>query len=180
MEFGGQDTELLGDRYVFPSSEFKSLGFHEPIVSMVLKLAAYAIAFISLAAIGLPFLPLSWKVAIWLRSAKGLTPYVFGALDLLMNVVAIAFATWAIGAIGSEPTWLMFIIPGMAMCMHDLDRVRFAKRGISGVRRLFERSGEPESYDQDADISIERARFTGDILGWFLGVALFLKSVRFF
>lgn len=146
---------------------------------MLLILAAYAIAFASLAAIELPFWPISWILAHLLRSARSLAPYVVGLLDILKIFVAVAFATWAIGAIGSEPVWLMFIIPGVAMCMNDLDRIRFAKRGISGVHRLFEGSGEPESYDQTADISMERAHVTGDLLGWLFGVTVFLKSASF-
>lgn len=145
----------------------------------MLKLVSYVIAFVSLAGIELLFWPVSWKLAVWLRSARNIAPYISGTLDFLKIFVAIALSVWVIRAIGYQPTWLMYIIPGIAMYMNDTKRLHLAKRGISNVRRMFHQSGEPDSYEQSTDIFMERAHLTGDFLGWIFGVSFFLRSAEF-
>lgn len=147
---------------------------------MLGKVGSYMIAFVVLAGVELPFLPIALVLSPALRKAKWVSPFLVGLLDTVKTCLAIVFAVWLINKIGQSSTWLMFLIPGCLMVRNDIMRVDRVKAGQSNVKRLLEHNGEPESYDQKHDLWIERAHLTGDIAGWIIGVNLVLQSAGFF
>ena len=147
---------------------------------MLVRIGAYGIAFVTLAVIEIPFLPVSIAVAYGLKNVKRLYPWFTLILDAIKIVAAIYFAGWLIEKIGQSPSWLMFLIPGYLLFHNGMTRVSRAKKGISRVRLALQRRGEPVSYDQADDIRLELMHLKGDMIGLFIGSCITLQSASFF
>jgi hypothetical protein len=147
---------------------------------MLGKIGAYVITFVVLAGIELPFFPITLYLAVALKKAKWLSPFIICLRDVVMNVAAVFLASWLIHKIGQSPSWLMFLIPGYLMVQNNLMRINRVKEGRSNVKRMLDQKGELESYDQRHDLWIERAHLLGDVAGWIVGTNLVLQSSKFF
>ena len=147
---------------------------------MLGKIGAYVITFVVFAGIELPFFPITLSIAVALKKAKWLSPFVICLLDVVKIGAAVLLATWLIHKIGQSPSWLMFLIPGYLMVQNNLMRINRVKAGRSNVKRSLEQNGEPESYDQGHDQWIERAHLAGNVTGWIVGTNLVLQSSKFF
>lgn len=152
---------------------------------MLVKISSYLTAFVFLATVELSFAPISMSLAMLMRrvnreSRLWLSIPITFLYDTTKIIIVILFATWIIKKIGGSPSWFMFIVPGILMYRNDMLRLRWAKSGTSGVRAIFERAGEPESYSQSHDVWMERAHLGGDMFGWVIATNLFLQSAEFF
>lgn len=147
---------------------------------MLSKIGSYFIAFIVIASVEIPFLPITMALSAVLRKTKWVSPFLTGLLDTVKISLAIVFSGWVISKIGQSPAWLMFLIPGYLMVQNNIMRINRVKTGRSNVKRLLEQNGEPDSYDQKHDLWTERAHLTGDIIGWVIGTNLVLKLAGFF
>ena len=147
---------------------------------MFAKLGAYVIAFVVLAGIELPFLPITIGVSIALRKANWVAPFLFSLLGAIKICCGVLFAAWLIHRIGQSSSWLMFLIPGYLIVQNGLMRTNRVKAGRSNVKRILEQRGEPESYDQRHDLWVERGYLLGDLVGWIAGTNLILQSASFF
>ena len=145
---------------------------------MLSHLGAYASASVMLAAIELPFAPISLALSYAARKRRGLYPTATLLLDAVKIVAAMFIAVWLIHRIGQEPAWLMFLIPGYLRVHKGLMRISRAMGGRSHIKSAFERSGKPESYDQAQDIKLELAHLKGDIVGWIVGACLVLRTTN--
>lgn len=147
---------------------------------MIARIGAYAITFVILAGSEIPFFPITLFLSIALKKAKWLLPFIHCILDVIKVGFAVLLASWLIYKIDQAPSWLMFLIPGYLVVHNNLMRINRVKAGRSNVKRILERNGEPESYDQRNDLWIERAHFVGDVVGWIAGTNLVLRSSSFF
>ena len=154
---------------------------------MLSKIGAYVITFLVFAGIEFPFFPIMLPVAVALKRAKRLFPrakwlfpFVVGLFDVVKIGTAALLASWLIHKIGQSPSWLMFLIPGYFMVRNDRMRISRVKTGRSNLKRSFQQTGEPESYDQRHDLWTEQAHLAGDVVGWILGTNLVLQSAKFF
>jgi len=56
-----------------------------------------------------------------------------------------------------EVTYFMLLLSALFQLWNDARRVNWAKRGLSGAKRILEHTGEPESYDQATDVRSEQS-----------------------
>jgi len=147
---------------------------------MFAKLGAYVIAFVVLAGIELPFFPITMALTMALKKVKWLALFVASFLDAIKICCGVLFAAWLIHKIGQTSSWLMFLIPGYLMVQNNLMRINRVRAGRSNVKRILERGGEPESYDQRHDLWMERGHLLGDVVGWLVGTNIVLRSASFF
>ena len=147
---------------------------------MLALVGAYVIAFVVLAGIELPFIPITSAATMAVRKAKWMAPFAFSLLDVIKICCAVLLAAWLIRCIGQSSSWLMFLIPGCFMVQNDFMRINRVKMGGSNVKRMLERAGEPESYDQQGDLWVEYGHLFGDVIGWIVGATLILQSASFF
>lgn len=147
---------------------------------MLGTLGAYVIAFVILAGKELLSFPFTMGLSTVMRKTKWAAPLVFPLLDAVTTCCAILIAAWLIHKIDQSPSWLMFLIPGGLMVKNDLMRINRVQTGESNVRRILEQRGEPESYDQEHDLRVERGHLLGDAIGWIVGATLVLQSASFF
>src|SRR3972149_8153256 len=56
-----------------------------------------------------------------------------------------------------EVTYFMLLLPALFQLWNDTRRVSWAKKGLSGAKRVLEHIGEPESYDQATDVRSEQS-----------------------
>lgn len=147
---------------------------------MLARLVSYLIAFVVLAGVELPFVPITLALSMSLRKARSLVPFLTSLLDAIKICCGVLFASWFIHKIGQAPSWLMFLIPGYLMLQNNLMRINRVKGGRSNVKRMHEQSGEPGLYDQRLDLWVERGHLLGDVVGWAVGTNLVLQSASFF
>jgi hypothetical protein len=70
----------------------------------------------------------------------------------------------------------MIALPALLTYLNDRRRIQKVVVGVSGTKLLLVQHGEPESYDQKADLWNERAHLVGRIVGF----SVFLGHERFF
>ncbi len=149
---------------------------------MLGKLAAYAIAFLVLAGIPLVFFPFNLALMMGAKKTMGkwTATFVFPAFGAFQIACGVLIAGWVIHKIGQPCSWLMFLVPGYLMVRNDVMRINRVRAGASNVKRILERGGETQSYDQRHDLWVERGHLVGDVVGWIVGMSLVLRSAPFF
>ena len=146
---------------------------------MLAKLGAYTIACLVMGLIEVLFFPVTIAVATAFRQAKAAYVWACALQDIVKVVVAFWLVTWLVAKIGQQPSWLMFLIPGIWLLHRGLIRVSHARAGTSRVHQALALSGRMEDYDQAHDIRLELMHLKGDIAGWLIGAALFLRTAPF-
>ena len=79
-----------------------------------------------------------------------------------------------------EVAYFMLMFPALLQLWNDMRRVKWAKKGLSGTKRILEHMGEPESYEQAADVRSEQSEEFGRVAGYVVGLALFVGNAPFF
>lgn len=151
-------------------------------MDFLVKVGSYVIAYAFMAAIELPFWPITKALMNSLRNHKRLSLLllVVASLDTAKICSGVLMAGWLIHAIGQIPSWLMFLIPGYFMVQNDVMRIRRVKAGSSNVKIMLEGNTEPESYDKNHDLRVEQTHLVGDVLGWIVGTNIVVQSASFF
>ena len=143
---------------------------------MLIKLGAYAIAFVVLIGIELPFFPITLNLSRALRKSRWIALFVISLFDAIKICCGVLLAGWFISRIDQSPSWLMFLIPGYFMIHNSLLRINHVKNGHSNVKRILEQRGELELYNQRHDLWNERGHLLGDAVGWIVGTNMILQS----
>lgn len=93
-------------------------------------------------------------------------------------------AVWAFATLTQytflELSYFMLLVPAIFQLRNDMRRVYVSKQGLSGAKRALEEIGEPESYDQVTDVRSEQSAEYGRIVGFVVGMALFVGSAPYF
>ena len=146
-------------------------------MSVLQALISYVVGFLLIGLIGWLGEFLVWPLVSVLRRARALFPPLRFALHLVTTLAALYLvarldgASWFRGAIG------IAAIPALIQLKNDSNRIAAAKAGKSGVKRLLERSGDADEYDQRADVRTEQASFAGTLLGYLSGIPFFLGGL---
>ena len=118
--------------------------------------------------IGLLVMPLSFIG----RKVKMLAPVVTFLTSISSMFVALIIFIWFCGKIEVQPTYLMFLLPYLAVMSNNFKRINMAKEGKSRPKRMTDKLGA--TFDQKLQIRMEYGYLIGDLFG----VCLFLLSLN--
>jgi hypothetical protein len=121
----------------------------------------------------IPILPL-------MRKIKSIMPIILAVLDIASNFIAVFIIVLLCDKLNIKTTLLMVIIPGVLTIENNISRIKRAKKGIASVKRMFENSGESDSYEQELDVKNEYGHLIGDVTGLLLSTIYFLSNASLF
>ena len=140
-------------------------------------LVSYVIGFLLIGLIGWLREVLVWPLVPVLRRARALLPPVRFALHLVTTLAALYLVARLDGENWFRGAMSIAAVPALIQLKNDLSRIAAARAGKSGVKRLLERSGDADEYDQRADVRTEQASFAGTLLGYLSGIPFFLGKL---
>jgi hypothetical protein len=130
---------------------------------MIKTILAYIIAWIAIVLLpgllGVVFLPLT-LIGGWV---KGLAPAVTLLTSAGPMLIAASAFIWLCGRMQIQPTYLMFLLPYLAVMRNNFKRIDSAKRGNTNVARM-----AGSDYDSALQVRMEYGYLVGDIVGLLL------------
>ncbi len=145
-------------------------------MDILIRISSYIIAYLCILLKDIPLFPITLLFRTRLYKIKKISPFIIFLFDVAAVAGVIFLAIQIIEWLDCQPSWLMFIIPGIMMIWNDRHRLYLAKKGLSKVRHLHELNKTSDSYDHKHDIYMETAHLIGDFLGWTIGTILWLKT----
>ena len=88
--------------------------------------------------------------------------------------------TWVVAHTSLRIAIAMVLLPAWLSFANDKERLQRAIAGVSGVATQLSLRGEEALYDQQSDIQTEYGHMCGDILGYAVGVFVFVRSSPWF
>lgn len=108
---------------------------------------------------GVPMMPLLLVA----RRNKGLAPAATGLLAMLSMALGLLGFLWVARLLQRDPSVWMFLLPFVLVVRNDLDRLRRAWVGQTGIKDHLERHGE--AYDPHLQARMEVGSLVGDVIG---------------
>ena len=149
-------------------------------MELVKVILIYILAIFIVAFFGNIFILLFIPLSPLMRKIKSIMPIVSAVLDIASNFIAVFIIVLLCDKLNIKPTLLMVIIPGVLTIQNNTSRIKRAKKEITNVKYMLEKSGELDSYEQELDVRNEYAHLIGDVTGLLLGTIYFLSNAPLF
>jgi len=149
-------------------------------MELIKVILIYILAFFIVAFFGNIFILLFIPLAPMVRKIKSIMPIISAVLDIASNFIAVFIIVLLCDKLNIKPALLMVIIPGVLTIQNNISRIKRAKKGITNVKHMLEKSDESDSYEQELDMRNEYAHLIGDVTGLLLGTIYFLSNTPLF
>lgn len=128
---------------------------------MLKTILAYILALLSMSLlsslISLVFMPLMLIG----RAVKVLAPVKTFLSSAVCMFLALTIFVWVCGKIEVQPTYLMFVLPYLAVVRNNFKRIDNAEKGRTTVEQM-----ASEDYDPNLQVKMEYGYLIGDVAGW--------------
>lgn len=130
---------------------------------MLKTILAYILAFIAAAFLSRMLGLLLFPLALIGRKVKALAPVATFLTSAGAMFIVIILFIWLCGKMQVQPTYLMFLLPYLAVLRGGFKRIDAAKKGNTTVERM-----AGDDYNAALQVRMEYGYLIGDVVGLFL------------
>jgi hypothetical protein len=108
---------------------------------------------------------------------RPLASFVFAAMGV---VIGFWCFMWIVAHTSLRVAVMMVVLPAALSFFNGRERIKRAVKGVSGVRQMLRAQGEEGAYDQQSDVQTEYGYLYGDMVGYVVGIFLFIHRETWF